>query len=144
MLDLQSVYFGQKHKEFNFKDIDLVKKIKRLASKHLRQAVNSCNGYGVVKGQMYYNGMSYGQPSGEYERREYGYTVKSAYMKDEEETIFDNELDKIQDKIDKLVYQFNHDKYALWSVKPFKVEYQHDPRGNTVKLTYNGSYIDLN
>jgi len=145
MLDLQSIYFGQKFKEVDFKDLELIKKVKRLASKHQKQCTNACNGCGIVKGQMYYNGLSYGQQAGDYEKREYGYDVKSAYINAEnEEDIFNIEQDKIQEKIYKLVDQFNNDKYALWSDKPLKVAFQGDPRGNTVKLTYCNDYIDLN
>ena len=144
--DLQMIYFGQNNPDFDYKDLDLVLKVKRLAKQHQKQCVNSCNGYGVVKGQVYYNGMSYGQEPGEYEKREYGYEVKSAYVspdENNEETIFDEEIDKAQDKIHELVYKHNHDKYALYKVKPFKIEFQHDPRGNTVKLFYNTRYIQL-
>lgn len=146
--DLQMIYFGQNNPDFDYKDLDLVLKVNRLAKKHQKQCVNSCNGYGVVKGQVYYNGMSYGQKPGEYEKREYGYNVKSAYIHPEghryqEENVFDDELEKLQLKINKLVYQFNHEKYALYKVKPFKIEFQHDPRGTTVKLTYNTRYIQL-
>jgi len=127
MLTLESVYFGQKHKDF-----DTLKKIIGLARKHQRQCENSCNGQGIVNGQSYYTGLSYGQNAGEYEKREYGYNVISAYLSNEdEETIFDHEIDKIQDKINIIVDNSN-----------FKVNYQHDPRGYTVKISYNESFID--
>lgn len=138
MLNLQSIYFGQRHKDFDFKDYDLIRKIARLALKHQRQCVNSCNGEGFVNGQHYYNGAI-----DDYARRTYGQSTKSAYIDDSEVMIFDQEAEKIEEKINKIIYQFNMDKYALWRVKPFTVEYQGDPRGATVKLYYEGDYIDL-
>jgi hypothetical protein len=138
MLNLQSVYFGQKHKDFDNKDYDIIRKVSRLAKKHQQQCVNSCNGEGFVNGQRYYSGMI-----DDYAQRTYGQNVKSAYFDDSEESIFDIEAGKIEDKINKLVYQFNYKKYALWRVKPLKIEYQGDPRGNTVKLFYENDYIEL-
>ncbi len=99
--------------------------IRLLAKKHLRQAENSCNGYGVVKGQMYYSGSI-----DDYAKRTYGYGVKSAYtVQGSEETIFDMEYSRIADKIRKLL------------PNGFKVEFQGDPRGYTVKLSFNGRDI---
>ena len=95
--------------------------IRRLARKHQRLAEMSCNGVGYVKGQMYYNGRI-----DDYAKRQYGPNVKSAYLdKDCEETIFDNESDKVQDKIN-----------ALAKPVGLTVEYQGDPRGATVKVKY--------
>ena len=138
MLDLQSIYFGRNHKEFDIKDMKLIQKVRRLARKHQKQCENSCNGVGYVNGQVYYCGMI-----DDYAKRTVGASVKSAYSSDDEASIFDKEVLKIEDKINKLVYQFNWFKYTLWKVKPFKVDFQGDPRGATVKLTYNGSYIEL-
>ncbi len=145
--DLQMIYFGQNNPDFDYKDLDLVLKVKRLAKQHQRQCENSCNGYGVVKGQVYYSGMSYGQEPGEYEKREYGYNVKSAYIHPEghdyeEENVFDEEIQKIESKIDGLFLGVGEETHRIPGLK-FKVEFQHDPRGNTVKLYYNTRYIQL-
>lgn len=155
MLDLQSVYFGQKHKDFDYRDIELIKKVKRLASQHLRQCVNSCNGYGIVKGKMYYSGMSYGQKPGDYEKREYGYNVVSAYIAaDNEETVFDQAIYDIEAKIKFLLgisYIARKSKIEGLSyidkgyiAGKYILDFQHDPRGNTVRLYYENSFIDLN
>jgi len=128
MLNLQSIYFGQKHPSFDYKDFDLIKKVQRLARKHHRQAENDCNGEGFVNGQHYYTGNI-----DDYARREYGQGVKSAYIDNSEESIFYKEMEKLEDKINNLVK----------SNLNFKVEYQGDPRGNTVKLYYEGDFIEL-
>ena len=129
MLDLQSVYFGQKHKNFSYEDYDLIRKIAILAGKHQFQAVNDCNGVGYVGSQVYYNGSI-----DDYAKITYGQNVKSAYLtKDCEETIFNQEAGRIEDKIKELI----KDK------RNFVVEFQGDPRGATVKLTYEGEYIEL-
>jgi len=132
MLNYNSIQFGQKHLNFTREDYQIFKKLICLANKHQRICVYSCNGVGIIEGQYYYTGLSYGQEAGEYEKREYGYNVISAYIyKDDEETIFDIEIDKIWDKINKLVENTN-----------FNIEYQGDPRGYTVKIKYNDSFID--
>jgi len=132
MLDLQSVYFGQHHPNFDHSDYELLQKLIRLAKKEWRQCENSCNGHGVVKGKMYYTGLSHGQLAGDYERREYGYSVQSAYLSnDAEETVFDNEIDNIREKIENLIKNTK-----------FSCEFQGDPRGQTVKIFYNNSYIN--
>ena len=137
MLDLQSVYFGRKHLDFDYKDMELIKKIKRLAQQHRRQCENSCNGYGRVKGQIYYTGAI-----DDYARREYGADVKDGCI-GEDDNIFDQESGRIQEVIYRLLSNINLDKYSLWLVKPFKVEFQGDPRGATVKLYYEGEFILL-
>jgi len=126
-MELQSVYFGQRHPDFDYKDIELIAKIKRLSRKHHKQAENSCNGYGIVKGQMYYTGAI-----DDYARREYGQGVKDGCIGDDG-NVFDAEADRIQDKIIALIANNKH----------FTVEFQGDPRGNTVKLRYDGEYIEL-
>jgi len=127
MLDLHSVYFGQKHKDFNYDDFDLIKKVSRLAFKHQRQAANDCNGEGFVNGVHYYSGNI-----DEWAKSQYGQGVKSAYVNDDEVTIFQEEQSKIEDKINKLI-----------AIKPkFSIEYQGDPRGYTVKLSYEGELIE--
>ena len=128
MLNLQSIYFGQKHANFDNKDYDLIRKISRLAKKHERQAVNNCNGEGFVNGQHYYCGRI-----DDYAKRQYGFGVKSAYIDNNEETIFYKEMEKIEKRINKLIKDNTM----------FKIEYQGDPRGNTVKLHYEGDFIEL-
>ncbi len=128
MLNLSFIYFGQKHKQFDYRDFDIIKKVSRLARKHQAQAVNECNGVGYVKGQCYYMGNI-----DDWAKREYGYNVKDAYLdKDFETNVFDKESERIQDKINSIIKN-----------SKFKVEYQGDPRGNTVKLYYEGDYIEL-
>lgn len=138
MLDLQSVYFGQKHKDFDYRDFDLIKKIQRLARKHQRQCENGCNGVGYVNSQCYYSGTI-----DEWSKREYGANVKSAYIDNTEESIFDKEARKIEEKIVREMDSLNQTKYVLWLAKPFKVKLQGDPRGNTVNLYYEGDFIEL-
>lgn len=122
---LQAIYFGQKHADFDYKDYAIIQRIARLSKKHQRQCENSCNGQGVVNGQIYYNGSI-----DDYAKRTYGYNVKSAYVNDDE-SIFDVEAGKIEDKINRLIKDTR-----------FKVEYQGDPRGYTVKLYYEGDFIN--
>ena len=110
--------------------------IRRLAKKHHRLAEMDCNGEGYIRGQRFYAGMSYGEKPDAYEVREYGYGVKSAYLsKDAEETVFDLESEKVSDKINVLVGKLG---------EGWRVEFQGDPRGNTVKLFYSERYIDIN
>lgn len=108
--------------------------LRRLAKKHHKLAEYDCNGIGWIRGQAYYTGMSYGETPDEYERREYGYSVKSAYLSpDSEESIFDIESDKVADKIRALA-----EKCAL------RVEFQGDPRGYTVKFyDRTNRFVDL-
>ena len=104
--------------------------IPRLAKKHHRLAEMDCNGVGYVKGSMYYNGVI-----DDYARREYGFGVKSAYFSpDVEVTIFDVESEKVQDKIEDLVSQLGAD---------WRVEFQGDPRGNTVKVYFLDRWVDI-
>jgi hypothetical protein len=137
MLNLQSIYFGQKHPNFDYKDFEVIKKVQRLARKHLNQAVNDCNGVGWVNGQNYFNGQI-----DDWARRQYGQGVKSAYIDNTEETIFYREMEKIEEKIDSLILLHNRNTNQK-DLEPFKVEYQGDPRENTVKLYYEGEFIDL-
>ena len=126
METLQAIYFGQRHAGFNHDDFAILQRIARLSKKHQRQCENSCNGIGAVNGQMYYGGQI-----DDYARRKYGYNVKSAYVdKDCEESIFDIEAGKIEDKINRLIKDTK-----------FTMEYQGDPRGWTVKLFYDNEYI---
>ena len=123
---LQAIYFGQKHADFDYKDFAIFQRIARLSKKHQRQSVNSCNGYGIVNGQMYYGGQI-----DDYAKRTYGYGVKSSYLDNCEESVFDKEISKIEDKINLLVKDTR-----------FTVEYQGDPRGWTVKLFYEKDFIN--
>ena len=146
--NLRYIYFGQKHKDFDYKDFELIQKISKLAKKHLRQAVNSCNGYGVVKGQMYYGGQI-----DDYAKREYGYNVKSAYINNSDETIFDKEGEIIEDKIKALlgisptepqqrIEGLNYLDKGHKSGK-YILGFQGDPRGSTVKLYYENDFVEL-
>lgn len=102
---------------------EAISKLKRLAKKHHRLAEMSCNGVGVVRGQVYYNGTI-----DEWAKKQYGYRVKSAYIDDTFETdVFDVESQKAEDKI-RTICQDNG----------LTCEFQGDPRGYTVKVSYNG------
>ena len=109
--------------------------IRRLALKHHRLAEMDCNGYGYLKGYSYYAGNI-----DDYARREYGYSVRSAYTdpKRPEDTVFTIESDKLEIRIVPLA-----DKIGL------VVSFQGDPRGRTVKLEKpdvnkgEGQYVDL-
>lgn len=118
MLNLQSIYFGQKHKDFDYKDFDIIKRVQRLTRKHYRQAENDCNGEGYVKGKFYRCDGS----------------VEGAYI--DESTVFEIEMNAIEIKITELLIKNN--KNNQW-----KVEFQGDPRGATVKLYYETKYIEL-
>jgi hypothetical protein len=101
--------------------------VRRLAKKHHRLAEMSCNGCGYVKGQNYTTALSFGNKPDAYHVREFGYGVKSAYLtEDAENDVFDVESERIETKIK-----------ALCDKVGFRVEFQGDPRGNTVKL-FNG------
>jgi hypothetical protein len=134
MLNLQSIYFGQKHKDFDYEDFIVIKAISGLAKKHQRQCENDCNGTGWVKNVYYYNGNI-----DDWARREYGQGVKSAYIDNTEETIFYKEIARIEARIKSIIEKW--DCHPI--VKSYKVEFQHDPRGNTVKLYYEGDFIEL-
>jgi hypothetical protein len=125
MNTFQAIQFGQHNADFEYKDYAILQQIARLSKKHQRQCENSCNGYGVVNGQMYFSGQI-----DEYAKQAYGYNVKSSYVKDDI-SVFDVEIDKIEAKINRLVKNTK-----------FTMEYQHDPRGWTVKVFYNGTYIN--
>ena len=128
MLTLQSIYFGQRHPDFSYEDYEIIRKVRRLAFKHLRQATNDCNGEGFVNGIHYYAGSI-----DDYVRQQYGEGVRSAYIDESEETIFCKEMEKIEAKIEKIIAES----------PSFSVEYQGDSRGATVKLNYQGEYIEM-
>lgn len=111
--------------------------IRRLARKHHRLAEMDCNGEGVIRGVHYYGGTI-----DDYARRQYGYGVKSAYVKDDV-SVFNVESDKVSDKIKALIEKLPYDAMK-GQLYPWKVEFQGDPRGNTVKLFYIDRYIDIN
>ena len=104
--------------------------IKRLAKKHHRLAEMDCNGEGWVRGQRYYGGQI-----DDYAKKEYGYSVKSAYPDDSEVSVFDKEGEKVEAKITDLVKQLGDG---------WRVEFQGDPRGNTVKLFYADRWVNVN
>ena len=79
----------------------------RLMKSHHKQAENSCNGYGTIKGPPYYTGLSFGPKPDEYAQRTYGYIVKSAYIApDNEETVFDVESKRIETQISAVCDRF--------------------------------------
>ena len=110
--------------------------IRRLAKKHHRLAEMSCNGQGFVRGVLYTTGPVSQVPG--YEKAQYGFEAKTAYLHPncggflEELTIFDSESHKVEEKI-----------RALCAKIGFTVEFQGDPRGNTVKLAYKGRYVEI-
>lgn len=106
--------------------------IRRLAKRHRRLAEMECNGEGVIRGQFYSTAIGSGIPLP---------ATKSAYLLPKakieegeygEVTVFDVESDKIEAKIN-----------ALCAKIGFTVEFQGDPRGNTVKLAYKGRYVEI-
>lgn len=107
--------------------------IRRLALKHHRLAEMSCNGEGVIRGQFYSTSAT---------RVADGAFIKSAYVdcsqlahrhnKCEEFTIFEVQSSHVEAKI-----------RALCAKIGFTVEFQGDPRGNTVKLAYKGRYVEI-
>ena len=105
--------------------------IRRLARKHHRLMEMSCNGVGYVNGHTYYCGKI-----DEWARRQYGAGVRSSYVTPEDADqgldIFDSESSKIEDKIKKIAAALKG--FAL-------IEFQGDPRGATVKMTYGGKDI---
>lgn len=114
--------------------VNLCLVIRRLANKHRRLAEMSCNGEGWIRGQRYYGGAI-----DEWAKREYGASVKSAfpyrnYDVNADVSVFDQESDKVEAKITDLVKQLG----VGWMV-----EFQGDPRGWTVKLSYNGRSVDI-
>lgn len=124
-------------------NITVLEKIKRLARKHHRLAEMSCNGVGTIKGVTYYNGAI-----DDYARRTYGQNVKQALIQfvDADMDIFEIEQGRVSDKINALVKELNgggptaspNGVLGAW-----KVEYQGDPRGNTVKLYCCERWINL-
>jgi hypothetical protein len=136
-MDYQSIVFGQKHKNFTYDDFELVNMVSRLAKKHQKLAEYSCNGVGWIRGVCYYNGAI-----DDWARRTYGQGVKSAYVGDDE-TVFDLESSKIEDKIFALLGLKVGKGLTVPAVEKWRVEFQGDPRGNTVKLFYEGDFIEL-
>lgn len=136
-MDYQSIVFGQKHKDFSYDDFELVKKVKRLAKKHQRLAEYSCNGVGWIRGVCYYNGAI-----DDWAKKQYGQGVKSAYIVDDE-AVFDVELSKVRGKIFALLGLRVGKGLTVPAVEKWRVEFQGDPRGNTVKLFYENDYIEL-
>ena len=101
-----------------------IQRIKRLSKKHQRQCENACNGVGVVNGEVYYLGKI-----DDYAKREYGQGVKDGHISDDF-SVFDKEIQRLQRKI-----------WLLIDKTLFTAKFQHDPRGYTVKLFYDGDFI---
>ena len=119
------IQFGKNNPQFEYEDWKIILKVARLAKKHHRQCENDCNGAGFLKGVHYTTAF---QP-----KEEHNGVIKSAYV-NEDITIFDREIERLETLIDKLLFERSAD---------FKVEFQRDPRGATVKLTLNGNWIPL-
>lgn len=126
------------YSSFNFEAIN---QLKKLARKHHRLAEMSCNGAGRINGKAYYAGLI-----DDYAKREYGSDVLSAYIDTGyEDTIFDLEAEKVATKINSLINTLNcsADTKKGRGKRHFRVEYQGDPRGNTVKVYFFDRYINL-
>lgn len=87
----------------------------------------SCNGKGWVNGRHYYAGAI-----DEYVKKQYGSNIRSAYTNpaDPDTTVFDVETEKIEEKI-----------RVIAAAAGITTDFQGDPRGYTVKLSYNGSDV---
>ena len=122
--------------------LNILLTIRRLANKHHRLAEMGCNGEGVIRGVHYYSGAI-----DDYAKRTYGYGVKSSYLTPEDletgEDVFDKESVKVEAKIKALTEELPYDA-KRGQLYPWRVEFQGDPRGNTVKLYYQDRYIDIN
>ena len=107
-----------------FKLITALGRVKNLAKQHRRMCENDCNGAGYIprKG-MFYNGKI-----DAYARKQYGANVQSSYRKDSDDTVWDEELKKIEHKIN----------YALNDFGWIDRSFQYDPRGATVKIWIPG------
>jgi len=126
MLNWSSIYFGQKHPRFDYRDFDIIKKISRLARKHHRQCENDCNGEGYIRGQFY--------------RCD---SEKGYFDYKEGITVFTKETETIERKIVGLTVMNKSDFEKNRLHKTFSVDFQHDPRGCTVKLYYEDDFIEL-
>lgn len=104
-------------------------RIKRLSQKHRTMATADCDGYGVVRGQVYCVGRI-----DDYAKAKHGASVKSAYtIPGDEETIFDREMERINEKL-----------ITLGNRLGLYMEFQDDPRGETVKVFYKSVEVCLN
>lgn len=114
----------------DYKFVEDMHKLKLLARKDHAICELDCNGEGWLRGTFYTCG------DVEHEKSEHPtWPIKSAYEGGYEENIFARESGKIAEKIRTIVSKY-----------PFlKVEFQGDPRGNTVKveLADTEQYIDL-
>lgn len=90
-----------------------IHKIRQLAQAHHRPCENACNGEGWIPRKGHF---TTGQPNG---------ITKSAYIDNTEETLFDLEISHLESNMELKAYQ-----------TPFVLEFQHDPRGATVKVFY--------
>lgn len=103
--------------------VELLTVIDRLAKKHHRLAEMECNGEGWLHGKHYY--------AGTIDKQNSQYT--SAYIT-EHRTVFEAETGKVEAKIADLVRKLG----AGW-----RVEFQGDPRGNTVKVFKGNNLVEL-
>lgn len=118
------IRFGQTNPEFTLKDFIILGKLKMWSKQHQKFCVYRCNGVGVIKGKTYFSGAI-----DDYARHQYGNNVENANINDDE-NIFDIEADKVLSKIEKLIKNTK-----------FTIKTQGDPRGETVRIFYNGKYI---
>lgn len=132
---LQAVRFAAKNPTFDYAEMVVIEKIQHLARQHHKQCENSCNGYGTVKGQVYYNGAI-----DNYARRTFGMFVKSAYVKDDPDLddVFDVEISRIEDAIGKTLSNANA---TVKGRLVWRADYQHAPRGQTIKLFYKNDRV---
>lgn len=102
-------------KNISMENVELYITLSKLAKQHQLQSVNDCNGKGYVPRKGYFSFVAEG-------------IYKSAYLTEDCETnIFLEECYKIEEKIRELT------KNSI-----FNVEFQGDPRGYTVKLSFKG------
>ena len=124
MYHLVSQLIGCRHRQACWEPTTLtLLTIRRLAKKHHRLAEMSCNGEGWLNGHHYYAGII----------DEHNSSCVSAYVTDEV-TVFDQKSEQIEAKITALVAQLGR----RWSV-----EFQGDPRGDTVQVSYQGQWQNI-
>jgi hypothetical protein len=103
----------------SWEQVQIIKKLRRLAKAYQRQAENDCNGEGFIPRKGFFT-----------------FNDKSAYA-DEERTVFDVESERLHDLIVEEVKDLNTSIADRQGI--FNIEFQGDPRGYTVKLSlFNG------
>ncbi len=92
--------------ELKISDVELLSNLRKYLKKHHRICEFACNGEGVIRGKFY------------------RLDSENAYI-DSERTVFDLEIEKIEEKIRKILKN-----------SKFNCKFQHDPRGYTAKIFY--------